>query len=143
MINGDYIMVVAPPDFPGKKYRNRYCYEHHLVYWQSYGVVANSNEIIHHKDENKHNNSPENLELKTRSAHATEHGRKRGKIMVELLCPYCQIPFIIEKRCSYLQKGGYSTCCSKWCASRFNHLSEHEKQKRISKMFIREFKGYK
>ena len=33
MINGDYILVVAPDDYPGVRYREKYCYEHYLVYW--------------------------------------------------------------------------------------------------------------
>lgn len=143
MINGDYIMVIAPPDFPGKKYRGRYCYEHHLVYWQTYGIVPNKNELIHHKDENKHNNDPSNLELKTRKKHAQEYTLERGKTMVELKCPYCQNNFIREKRQTYLQrsKGNY-TCCSRKCVGRFTNLSKTEQSKRLSQMFVREFKQY-
>ena len=43
MKNGDYILVKAPTNYPGKKYRNKYCYEHHLVYWQHYGIIPNNN----------------------------------------------------------------------------------------------------
>lgn len=143
MRNGDYILVVAPPDFPGKKYRGRYCYEHHLVYWQTHGVVPKKDEIIHHKDENKHNNHPDNLELKTRKKHAQEHDATRGKTMVELQCPYCQTIFIREKRQTYLQKTNVTyTCCSRKCVGSFTHLSPQEQNKRLSTMFIREFKQF-
>lgn len=143
MKNGDYELVVAPPNFPGKKYRGKYCYKHHLIYWQTYGVVPNKNEIIHHKDEDKHNNDPTNLELKTRKKHSQKHNIQRGKTMVELKCPYCQTIFIKEKRQTYLQKPGVDyTCCSRKCSGQFSHLPTIEKGKRIVQMFIREFKQY-
>lgn len=31
MKNGDYILVIAPDWYRGKRYRGKYCYEHHLV----------------------------------------------------------------------------------------------------------------
>lgn len=36
------------------------------------------NEVRHHKDENKENNAPDNLEPKDRGAHTAEHNRARG-----------------------------------------------------------------
>lgn len=56
MKNGDYLLAVAPENYPGKRYRGRYCSEHTLVYWQHYGIVPNKDEVIHHIDGNKHNN---------------------------------------------------------------------------------------
>lgn len=35
------------------------------------------NQVRHHKDEDKTNNSPPNLEAKDRSAHTAEHNRTR------------------------------------------------------------------
>lgn len=37
------------------------------------------NDIIHHKDENKRNNTPENLEHKTRSEHSSYHMKKNDR----------------------------------------------------------------
>ena len=45
MINGDYILVVAPPDYPGVKYRGRYCYEHRLVWWKEHNFLPKDDEI--------------------------------------------------------------------------------------------------
>ena len=39
MKNGDYNLAIAPPDFPGKKYRGKYCSEHVLNYWLANGIV--------------------------------------------------------------------------------------------------------
>lgn len=95
MINGDYILVVAPEAYPGKKYRNKYCYEHHLVYWYNTGIVPSKTQLIHHINENKHDNSFENLELKDKSEHSRDHGIARGKTSVEYTCLICCGKFIV------------------------------------------------
>jgi len=46
---------------------------------KKYGADAVKGKTVHHKDHNNKNNSPSNLELKTRSAHGKEHGRGNGK----------------------------------------------------------------
>jgi hypothetical protein len=38
------------------------------------GRRITENEVVHHKDENKTNNDPDNLELMTRAEHARHHG---------------------------------------------------------------------
>lgn len=140
MRSGDYILVIAPENFIGTKYRNRYCYEHHLNYWKEYGVVPNKDEIIHHIDGDKHNNFPENLSLKLRSSHSTEHGLSIGRTMVELCCPSCGKIFIREKRQTYLNKNKSTySCCSLICSGKFANFQTKEK---IDKIFIREFKKY-
>lgn len=143
MKNGDYILVIAPPDYPGKKYRNRYCYEHYLVYWQTYGVLPKPNEIIHHKNENKHDNRPSNLEIKPRRKHTSDHGKTKGRTMVELRCPACHKIFVREKRATHLQKTrNQYTCCSRQCVGQFTHLPKNVQAIEISKQFIREFKEF-
>lgn len=73
MKNGPYELVVAPPGFPGKRYRGRYAYEHTVVWWQHTGEVPGPDETIHHKNENKRDNRFDNLERKTRSRHTRDH----------------------------------------------------------------------
>ena len=41
-------------------------------------VSAGPGMVRHHKDENKENNHPSNLEVKSRSEHTAEHNRTRG-----------------------------------------------------------------
>lgn len=55
------------------------------------------NEAVHHKDENKQNNDPSNLEILTRSAHASHHAKK-GVTMVDLVCAFCGNPFTRDAR---------------------------------------------
>ena len=46
---------------------------------KKFGKAALKGKTVHHKDHNNLNNSPSNLELKTRAAHGKEHGRGNGK----------------------------------------------------------------
>ena len=75
MKNGPYELVVAPQDYPGMKYRGRYCYEHHLVYWQSHGILPGPGEVIHHINEDRRDNSISNLELMDGGEHTGNHHR--------------------------------------------------------------------
>ena len=56
------------------KYFQRH--EHRVVAERLLGRKLKKGEIIHHKDENKHNNSPENLEIINQSKHASIHFKK-------------------------------------------------------------------
>lgn len=40
-------------------------------------------EVVHHKDGNKKNNNPDNLELTTQSKHCAGHSRKDKKCEIE------------------------------------------------------------
>lgn len=77
MRNGEYILILAPKKYPGRHYRNRYAYEHHVVFWMHYGTVPGQGEIIHHKNGNKHDNKIENLVLMTSSEHSRHHANDR------------------------------------------------------------------
>jgi hypothetical protein len=54
-------------------------HEHRRVAEEVLGRKLRKGEIVHHKDENKHNNASENLEVMTQSEHAKLHGKKRIK----------------------------------------------------------------
>ena len=115
MKNGDYILVVAPDWYKGKRYRGRYCYEHHLVWEQNTGTPVPDGYIVHHKDRNKFNNSFDNLELLKNSEHAKLHST-RGKTMAKLRCPYCKKVFVREKRGLGFRNISF---CSLQCAGKF------------------------
>ena len=138
MRNGKYILVKAPDDYPGKRYRGRYCYEHTLVYWQTYGTLPKTGELIHHKDENPHNNDVSNLEITTIVDHTIYH-RRTGVRMVRMTCVFCHNIFEKERRRTHLVKGGTYTCCNATCQHRFMRLSEKERKDRIENVFIEEF----
>lgn len=120
MRNGEYILVVAPKDYPGKKYRGRYCYEHILVYWQNTGELPKDGEIIHHIDGNKHNNIFSNLRKMSTEEHTMKHAEGKKRTMVRLRCPVCGILFTREKRQTHLGgKPSSVTCCCRKCSGRY------------------------
>lgn len=142
--NGGYIIVKAPSEFPGKKYRKKYCLEHHLNYWKGYGIIPKNDEIIHHLDGNKTNNELSNLELLKRSDHSSNHGKHRKIKLVLLKCPFCEDLFIKKRNKTFLTKPGYRyTCCSKECANKFLRIKNtDDKERRINENLILEFKDF-
>ena len=53
-------------------------HEHRVVAEKAIGRPLRAGEVVHHKDENKHNNSPDNLEvLGSQSEHAARHTKGR------------------------------------------------------------------
>lgn len=134
MKNGEYILVTAPINYPGKKYRNKYCYEHHLIYWQHYGVIPNNNEIIHHIDGNKHNNNINNLKLLTKNQHDIYHNQQRRTHIVQCLCPTCGKIFERPYRQSHLVKHGKADYCSKQCAYKANTLRNKQDEQFLKRI---------
>lgn len=134
MKNGPYELVIAPSEYPGKKYRDRYCYEHHLVLWKERGIVLKDGEIVHHKNGKKRDNRIENLEVLRNEDHARQHGRERPKKMATLRCVGCQEEFVRESRNTHLSKGSAYTCCSRRCIGRATYLmrmNREEFQRRV------------
>lgn len=58
---------------------NGYAYEHLVVWLAAGNPMPKNDELLHHKNEIKSDNRIENLELVTRSHHATHHNAERGR----------------------------------------------------------------
>lgn len=54
------------------------------------------NEIVHHKDGNKHNNIISNLELMDSKEHNRMHSSK-GRNIIKLVCPFVKKYFLEKK----------------------------------------------
>jgi hypothetical protein len=132
MKNGLYNLVIAPESYPGKRYRNRYVYEHHIVFWEKYGLIP-AGYVIHHKNGDHRDNRLSNLSLISHKEHSKLHGALKKTMYIELKCPICSNIFVREKRQTHLTKGGFCSCCSRRCSvilsNKFKRFTEEEKNK--------------
>jgi hypothetical protein len=81
-------------------------------------------EVVHHRDEDKRNNSLDNLELTTRPEHSRHH---RPEIeYVELECGLCGTQFTKEARNERrrTKKGMAGPFCGKSCAGKFHRAKQ-------------------
>ena len=93
MKNGPYILIIAPSDYPGKKYRGRYAYEHIVNFWKEHGRLPKKGHLVHHRNENKRDNNPGNLEENT----VGEHNRYHNLIDdTEMICGWCGKKFNLK-----------------------------------------------
>lgn len=131
MKNGDYILIIPPDDYPGKRYRGRYAYEHRVQWWRETGKNPDDfpNQHIHHKNENKHDNSPENLS----SIELVEHARLHAKRAEprQFICENCGIIFFKK-----LRPSGNKKFCSKECII---YSGSTTKAKAEKWMYIKEY----
>jgi hypothetical protein len=72
MHSDGYVYELAPthPDAPKGK---GYVLQHRLVVERQIGRYLLPSEVVHHRNENKQDNRPENLEIATRSRHMRHH----------------------------------------------------------------------
>ncbi len=68
--------------------RGREYLEHILIAERVLGRQLKPNEVVHHRDEDKTNNQPDNLEVMTRSAHTLLHNaiRRARRLERKMLC---------------------------------------------------------
>lgn len=123
MKNGPYTLVAAPAGYPGKKYRGRYAYEHHVVYWVANGVVPSPGYVIHHLNHDKRDNRLENLSMISGAEHGSEHGsERRNPVVVD--CGFCKTEFAIAANV-YKSRAKQSVSgrlfCGRSCQARFQH----------------------
>ncbi len=115
--------VVYCPEHP-RAWSTGYVYTHTIVAEQKLNRLLEKGEIVHHKDRNRKNNDPENIDITSQSEHARNHGRLKGLTIVFLKCPTCKKQFEREKRQTHLAKGGLYTFCSRKC----NGVFQRKKQ---------------
>lgn len=121
MKNGPYELVVAPTHYPGKKYRGRYAYEHHVKWWAKHGPIPKGYEI-HHKNGDHRDNRLRNLQLLTRQEHTVIHAEMMRKPLVKLSCPSCTKDVLVAPRNYrfHTKNGRKNFFCSRQCSGKYN-----------------------
>lgn len=142
---GDYNYAVVPSHPNAIKYG--YVLEHRVVMENKIGRLLNENEIVHHLNENKKDNSPNNLELMTNQEHGRHHGANKFSTVVDLRCPWCTKIFTrCRNKTHLIAKRGNYTCCSRQCngkLSRSRQLqnSPFDLKERIARNVIKVYKS--
>ena len=124
MKNGPYELIIAPDNFPGKKYRNKYAYEHIVVYWKKTGIIPEKGYEIHHINGNHRDNKFINLKLITAHEHRLLHGKLNKVKKIIHKCDYCGNSHeIIARNYRFKKKKGQKYFfCSYRCQALKQHL---------------------
>lgn len=72
-----YVDVYAP-DHPLAR-SNGYVFEHRKVAWDA-GILTDPTDQVHHRNHDRSDNRPENLEAKSGRAHSIDHAEERGMV---------------------------------------------------------------
>lgn len=132
--------VIAPDWYQGKKYRGRYALEYRVIAEKMIGRPLKKNEVVHHKDGNRKNNAPENLEVLDKSAHTKLHQKDALGRLVEIQCPCCSTHFIRRWQHSKASsKRSKMSFCSRKCMGKF--FSSKDRSGFAENKIIREFFG--
>lgn len=91
---------------------NGYVFEHIVVAEEKIGRTLDAGECVHHVDDDKTNNSPENIIVIERASHSAQHARLRSK-KTKLICCVCNSEFWVKQ--SHINR---RKTCSKSCAAK-------------------------
>lgn len=85
------------------------------------GRKLDSDEVVHHKDHDRKNNRLSNLEVISRSEHASHHNKQKGVSVTIISCDWCGEEFErLTKRVKENRKKGITRAfCNNSCKSAF------------------------
>lgn len=93
--SGGYVFCRTEPKHP--KANSKGLYPHHRVVMENtLGRPLRENEDVHHINEDKTDNRPENLQVLSKSEHTKKHVSKLAP--VSLVCPRCSNDFELTPR---------------------------------------------
>lgn len=72
-MHGDGYRMIYAPDHPAATPRHPHVFEHRLVAEAKIGRFLRNNEVVHHINDNRADNRPENLQVMTRGEHRRLH----------------------------------------------------------------------
>lgn len=108
---GDY-NYARVPDHPAATEKG-YVLEHRIVVENHIGRLLLSNEVVHHRNGDKKDNRPENLEVMTLAGHSSHHNSGQR---IKLPCSECGEP--VHRAKSRIPSSG-DIFCSLSCNGRF------------------------
>jgi hypothetical protein len=117
----DYLYALVPEHPFATK--NGYVLYHRIVMENELNRLLTENEIVHHIDGNKFNNSVENLEVMNNREHARLHAHQRtpnGRKIVHLICANCGKEFDRYHNKRPESKGAKNAFCSRRCNGLYN-----------------------
>ncbi len=72
---------------------------HRRIFSEHVGHDLQKSDVVHHRNGNKTDNQIENLELKARSSHASDHGKKSDAELYEVReCLHCGADFRVRRK---------------------------------------------
>lgn len=116
---GGYRYARTDPPHPRRNAKGLYPL-HRVLMENKLGRLLRPGEEVHHHDEDKSNDDPDNLRLKTKADHARDHAIERAPDAVEVTCP-CGNKFklkahVYRQRMERSQSGVLT--CSRSCGTR-------------------------
>lgn len=141
---GDYLYAVVP-EHP-RATKHGYVLAHRVVMENHLNRLLDANEVVHHKNHNRHDNRLENLEVATNSEHSRNHGFTRGQLRLVLKCPSCGKVFERRKGAAKNQPKTFIACSSS-CRGKFSRLIQlrgrtAEVEDAISGNIVREYRYF-
>lgn len=120
---GDYTYAIVR-NHPGAT-KSGYVLEHRIVAENSLGRMLEDWEVVHHINGNTKDNTPENLQVMSRSVHASLHAKKSEKMV--LMCAHCGEEFLRDRNQRASVKGYRNSFCSRRCSGKFNGFKKKSK----------------
>ncbi len=118
---GGYMYCRTIPVHPKSNSKGLYPL-HRVLAENKIGRSLLQGEDVHHIDKNKMNNSPDNLEVLTKSDHTKKHKKNIDNLLLN--CPFCKTDFYLKPRIYRLRIGRNVTknvYCSISCATKYNN----------------------
>lgn len=115
---GGYIYARTEPPHPRRNSNGLYPL-HRVIAENTLGRLLEPGEDVHHRDEDKSNNSPDNLEVLSKSEHARRHADSRGEI-IECECGRCGKAMALKRHVYNLRLSRNSrgrVYCSRSCGA--------------------------